>query len=724
MNEIETDSPIEEPPRTDTIKPSATTFGPAHRTTDRVRTAKSRKPRIGLALVALGVVYGDIGTSPLYVMKAIVNGNGGIESLSKQTVIGALSLIIWTVTLITTVKYVLVALNADNKGEGGIFALYSLVRKHCPQLVGLAIVGGAALLADGILTPAVTITTAVEGLRTVGPIAPFFEGGQAHVAWMAIGIIAILFGVQRAGTSAIGGVFGIVMTCWFGFLGIAGAVQLAGCPSVLAAVNPMHAIAFVFSPDNHAGLMILGSVFLATTGAEALYSDMGHVGKANTYASWPIVKTCLILCYLGQGAWLASNIGNAEIAAVADMNPFFQMLDPSVRPLSVGLSTAAAIIASQALITGSFTLASEAMRLDLMPHLHLKYPSQAKGQVYIPRINLMLAIGCIAVVLFFKSSSAMEAAYGLAITVTMLMTTALMGVYLWKLRGLRIAAAVFVATFASLETGFFLSSLSKFPHGGYITVAIAAVLAYVMVVWQRGTAIERSQANLLPLARYKAQIGKLSEDARLPLTADNLVYITKPGRMGKIDRDVLYSILDNRPKRARAYWLVDIVVTDDPFERSYAVESFGTDYLFRVRLNLGYKCGQFVDEYLHQIMGDLIEAGELPLQQRFYSVFRRPNPVGSVRFCFLRKYATSNRTLSNIDRFVINSKYAIRHLCGTPMRWYDLQGSSVDIEYVPLFGPAHRAEKLSRQSIKHSQLCPEAISSAPHLSPRQNAPEG
>ncbi|WP_082019693.1 KUP/HAK/KT family potassium transporter [Berryella intestinalis] len=699
MNEIETDSLIEGSPRTDKIKPRTTPSDTPHRTAGKARTARSRKPSIGLALVALGVVYGDIGTSPLYVMKAIVNGNGGIESLSQQTVIGALSLIIWTVTLITTVKYVLIALNADNKGEGGIFALYSLVRKHYPQLVGLAIVGGAALLADGILTPAVTITTAVEGLRTVEPIATFFEGGQAHVAMVAIGIIAVLFGVQKAGTSAIGSVFGIVMSCWFAFLGIAGAIQLAGCPSVLAAVNPVHAIAFLFSSDNHAGFMVLGSVFLATTGAEALYSDMGHVGRANIYASWPLVKACLILCYLGQGAWLVSNIGDPQIAAIPDMNPFFQMLDPSVRPLSVGLATAAAIIASQALITGSFTLASEATRLDLMPHLHLKYPSQEKGQVYIPRINLMLAIGCIAVVLFFRSSSAMEAAYGLAITVTMLMTTALMGVYLWKHRGRRLLSAAFVATFASLETGFFLSSLSKFPHGGYVTVLIASLLAYVMVVWQRGTSIERSQADLLPLARYKAQIGRLSQDTRLPLVADNLVYISKPGRMGKVDRDVLYSILDNRPKRARAYWLVDIVVSDDPFERSYAVESFGTDYLFRVRLNLGYKCGQFVDEYLHQIMGDLMETGELPLQQRAYSVFRRPNPTGSVRFCFLRKYATPNRTISKLDRFVISSKYAIRHVCGTPMRWYDLQGSSVDIEYVPLFGPAHRAERLCRRRI-------------------------
>lgn len=486
-----------------------------------------------MTLVALGVVYGDIGTSPMYVMKAIVNGNGGLESLSEDVVLGALSLIVWTLTLVTTVKYVVIALRADNHKEGGIFALYSLVRRCGPWLVLPAMVGGAALLADGILTPAVTVTTAVEGLRTVDIGRALVGDDQFRVVLIAVAVLSVLFLVQKAGTSNIGKAFGPVMTVWFLFLGIVGTVALASDPDVLRALNPARGIAFLLGPSNHAGFMVLGSVFLATTGAEALYSDMGHVGKVNIRVSWPFVKACLLLNYLGQGAWLLANVNNPSVAAIEDMNPFFEMLPVDMRLFAVGLSTIAAIIASQALITGSYTLVSEATRLDLMPHMQVRYPAQTKGQLYIPLVNTALWIGCIGVVLLFQSSGRMEAAYGLAITLTMLMTTLLMAVYLAKVRRRVVAAAVFLVVFGAIEMSFFLSSLTKFWHGGYVTIFIALALLIIMVIWRRGTTIERAQSTFLPVGDYAGQLSALHLDASLPLLADNLVFLTngaKPGR--------------------------------------------------------------------------------------------------------------------------------------------------------------------------------------------------
>ena len=414
----------------------------------------------GAVLITLGVVYGDIGTSPMYVMKSIISENGGLTSVNNELILGALSLVIWTVTLLTTIKYVLIAMQADNHGEGGIFALYSLVKKHGKWLIIPAMIGGSALLADGVLTPAVTVTTAIEGLRTIPGIYSILGDDQGKIVIITLVIIAILFTVQRAGTSSIGKAFGPVMTVWFLFLGGMGVSCIFNDFTVLKALNPMRAVGILFSPYNKMGLMILGSVFLATTGAEALYSDMGHVGKNSIYISWPFVKICLILNYLGQGAWLMQNKGNAGLLSIVDMNPFFQMIPQGLRPIAVLLSTAAAIIASQALITGSFTLVSEASRLDLMPHMKIMYPSQTKGQIYIPLVNLAIWAACSGVVLFFKTSAHMEAAYGLSITITMLMTTLLLTVYLRKVKGLWILPGVFLLVFGCLEGMFFISSLT------------------------------------------------------------------------------------------------------------------------------------------------------------------------------------------------------------------------------------------------------------------------
>ena len=526
---------------------------------------------IGAMLVTLGVVYGDIGTSPMYVTKALLAGQGGIMSVTEEFILGALSLVIWTVTLLTTVKYVLVSLRADNHGEGGIFALYSIVRRCARWLIIPAMLGGSALLADGVLTPAVTITTAVEGLRTIPELHAVIGDNQVKVVIITLVIVCLLFAVQRAGTSKIGRAFGPVMTFWFLFLGVTGFMHVIENPVVLVAFNPLRGIAFLLSPNNHAGIMILGSCFLATTGAEALYSDMGHVGRGNIYATWPFVKVCLILSYLGQGAWLLANAGNASLADIADLNPFFQMLPDMIRPFGVILSTCAAIIASQALITGAFSLVSEASRLDLMPHMQVFYPAETKGQLYIPMVNNVMWVGCIIVVLLFQSSAHMEAAYGLAITITMLCTTVLLFVYLHRIRHVRLFPWVFLAFFVALEGFFFVSSLTKFFHGGYFTILLALLIMSIMVSWYNGSAVERRQANLLPIRNYLEQLDRLRHDSTYDKLCDNLVYLTNNTRTDYLDRDILYSIFDKHPKRAAAYWFLNVEVTDEPRTFEYSV---------------------------------------------------------------------------------------------------------------------------------------------------------
>ena len=665
-------------------------------------TAK-KKPRTGdiplsagMLLVTLGVVYGDIGTSPMYTLKAIMGGNGGLPTMGEDTVLGALSLLIWTITLITTVKYVLVAMKADNHHEGGIFALYSLVKRCGRWLIIPAMIGGAALLADGILTPAVTVTTAIEGLRTIEIGQRLIGDNQGIVVAITIGILCVLFAMQRAGTSTIGKAFGPIMTLWFLFLAATGLMNMGAHLSVLRAFNPLRGLLFLFDGSlNHAGMMVLGNVFLCTTGAEALYSDMGHVGKANVYVSWPFVKACLIINYLGQGAWILVNNGSAQLAAIDDLNPFFQMLPENVRGFAVILSTFAAIIASQALITGSYSIVSEAISLDLMPHMKINYPSETKGQIYIPLVNSLMWVGCIGVVLLFRTSSHMEAAYGLAITLTMLMTTALLTVYISKVRHRSALSVPFLVFFGLIELTFFFSSLTKFTHGGYVTVLLAFAIFSVMYVWRRGTAVEHTQSVYLPVDEYKAQIGELRQDADYPFLADNLVFLTNDSSWDKLDRDILYSILNKRPKRAKAYWFLNVQVTDEPFTLAYTVNDYDTDYLFKVQLRLGYKVNQRVNAYLRQIVNDMVTSGELPPQQHKYSIYRNVGPVGDFRFCMIRKVLGPDSDMSGWDMRVMSMKYGIRSFCGSPARWYGLENSMLVFEYVPLFANAKPVPKLT-----------------------------
>lgn len=651
----------------------------------------------GMVLVTLGIVYGDIGTSPMYTMKAIIAGNGGLLTMSTDVVLGALSLIIWTLTLITTVKYVMVAMKADNHNEGGIFALYSLVKRSAKWLIIPAMVGGAALLADGILTPAVTVTTAIEGLRTI-PAAHAIIGDNQHIVVMiTIAILCTLFALQKAGTSTIGKAFGPVMTLWFLFLGAMGVMNILADISVVRALNPVRGIMFLFDGKlNAAGLMVLGSVFLCTTGAEALYSDMGHVGKDNIYASWPFVKVCLILNYLGQGAWLITNHTNESLNAIKDLNPFFEMLPDQIRPFAVVLSALAAIIASQALITGSYSIVSEAIKLDLMPHIKINYPSTTKGQIYIPLVNNIMWVGCIGVVLLFQSSEHMEAAYGLAITVTMLMTSILLYTYLSVIRKRMWAAIPFIIFFGAIEAMFFFSSLTKFFHGGYFTVLMATAIFVVMFVWRRGTAVERTQSVYLPVDKYIDQLRSLSHDADYSTLADNLVFLTNDSSFDKLDRDILYSILDKRPKRAKAYYFINISLTDDPNTREFIVNDFGTDFLFKITLRLGFKVNQRINTYLYQIVGDLIKNNQLAPQNHKYSIYKEHSEIGDFRFCLLRKVLAPETDINGFDARCLELKYFIRRICGSPARWYGLENSNIVFEYVPLFSKVKREQKLTR----------------------------
>lgn len=659
------------------------------------KRVKKKSISFAMILIAIGIVYGDIATSPMYVMKSIVSGNGGINNVDKEFIIGSLSLVIWTITLLTTVKHVLIAMRADNKGEGGIFALYSLVKNCAKWLIVPAMIGGSALLADSILTPAVTVTTAVEGLRSISVIDMLLGTQQTTILVIVTLILSVLFFVQKAGTSIIGKAFGPFMTIWFLFLAIMGINQIAGDLEVLRAFNPLYALKVLISPENKLGLMILGSVFLATTGAEALYSDMGHVGKKSIYISWPFVKLCLILNYLGQGAWIIKNSINTSLADIPDLNPFYLMMSPEIRVFGIILGAMAAIIASQALITGSFTIVSEAIKLDLLPHMKTYYPSETKGQLYIPLVNNLLWVCCLAVVFFFRTSARMESAYGLAITITLLMVTILLIAYIGVLHKHKFLAILFALVFGFIEIVFFVSCAAKFVKGGYVAIFIALIIFLIMNCWNTGTRVERMQISRLKLTDYIPKLEKLKNDKYINKTADNIVFLTHSRYKNFLEYDILYSILDKQPKKANAYYFVNITLTSKPYGGTYSIENFGTNFIFRVTIRLGFKEDQRLNVFMNQIFNDLLTTGELIPQVPVHSVLSKatqhklkkymPINLGSVKYCLIHKTLIPESDLTNFQKWAVEWKYRIRSYAGSPARWYGLENSSLIIEHVPLF---------------------------------------
>lgn len=659
---------------------------------------KSSHNKMTLAgiLVALGVVYGDIGTSPMYTMSSLVAGNGGLQNISTDFILGSISLIFWTLTIITTTKYVLIALSADNNGEGGIFALYTLVRKKAKWLLIPAMIGGATFLSDGMMTPAVTVTTAIEGLKGLNINNHVLITNQKTVVLVTIIILSCLFFIQRFGTEALGKAFGPIMLLWFTSLAVAGLYRLAGDWSFLRALNPYYAFQTLISPANKNGIFILGSIFLATTGAEALYSDMGHVGRNNIYGSWPYVKICLLINYLGQGVWLNQAKDLVSYQNMDTLNPFFEMVPAPFRLAMTIIATLAAIIASQALISGSYTLVSEATKLKLLPRLRMIYPTNFKGQLYIPAVNNIIWVLCIAIVIYFQNSERMAGAYGLVITITMLMTTILLNAWLLTTKHNRFLSELIIVFFLAIETIFLISNSVKFFEGGYVTFTIACILIMIMIIWQYGELLKNDNTfhrEYVSLLAYKRQLKKLSEDDTLPLYTTNLVYLTKIHEGYKVKKDILYSILDKRPKRAKVYWFVTVNVTDNPYTTEYSVDTFGTDYMVNVQLYLGFRMEQKVNFFLRQIVNEMMIKGELPRQPQTYTTIPDRN-VGDFSFVLIQEVLSPDTQLNNIKKSIIQARLWLQRYTVTPAIWFGLSYSDVVMERVPLILGQLRSDRL------------------------------
>ncbi|MBI1709246.1 potassium transporter Kup [Lactobacillus crispatus] len=649
---------------------------------------KAKRMSAAGLLIAIGIVYGDIGTSPLYVMKSIVEGNGGIGNVNRDFIIGSISLVLWTVTLLTTLQTVIIALKATNHGEGGIFALYTLVRKRAKWLVLPALIGGAAILADGTLTPAVTVTTAIEGLKGLKGLN--FGGNvpvstQNMVIAITVVILLVLFSIQKMGTSIIGKAFGPIMFLWFTFLGVMGVMNMVGDWSILQAINPIYAIRLLVSPYNKAGIFILGSIFLATTGAEALYSDVGHVGKSNIIGSWPFVFVCLSLNYFGQGVWILNN-PTYRPADGGVLNPFFEMIPANIRLFAIILATIAAVIASQALITGSFTLVAEASGLKFLPRMNINYPSNEKGQIYIPSINKGICVATIAIVLYFQTSAHMEAAYGLSITISMLMTTILLYEWLVMKKVNTVWNWIFLIFFGVLDIMFMISSLTKFTHGGYVSLFIAGAIGFIMYVWYYGNKVrdKREARNAyVRLDEYTDMLTNLSHDENYPTYATNLVYMANVKYNKFIKREILYSILDKRPKRAKAYWFVTVNVTNEPFTAEYAVNTYGTKNVINIQLYLGFKKQTSVNVYIRQIVHDLIADGTIEPQPQEYTT-SPGRDVGDFSFVIVNDVISPQTQLVGYEKWLVEARVRLQNLSSNPASWFGLEYADTVIERVPL----------------------------------------
>jgi KUP system potassium uptake protein len=620
----------------------------------------------GSLIVTLGIIYGDIGTSPLYVMKAII----GEAPIDAHLVKGAISAIFWTLTLQTTFKYVLIILQADNKGEGGVFSLYTLVRRSkFKWLIAPAIIGGCALLADGIIAPPISVSSAVEGLRRYNP--------YINTVAITIFIIVALFAIQRFGTKWVGRFFGPVMLIWFSMLGLLGFIALLQFPSILECLNPLLAIDLI--QDHPSGIFILSAVFLCTTGAEALYSDLGHCGKQNIRISWIFVKTMLVINYMGQGAWLLLHEGKT----LDGNNPFFELMPSWFLISGIIISTLAAVIASQALISGSFTLVNEAMRLNFWPKVRVKYPSDIKGQLYIPSINWLLMSGCIAVVLYFKESANMEGAYGLAIILGMIMDTVLLNFYLHMKRVPMTLVIGMMALFSSVELSFFSANLSKFIHGGWITLLIAGVLMLIMLIWVLAKKIGRQYLDEVSLNDYKSTLIELSRDESIPKYASHLVYLTAVSQQGMIDQKIIHSILQRRPKRADIYWFVHVDVMDEPYRMDYVVSHIADNDIIRIDFKLGFRVAPRINLMFRKVVQDLIQNNEVDITSKYESL-NKNNISGDFKFIIVEKYLSFDNDLPFLQRIIMDLYYFIKKYSLSESRAFGLESSLLKVEKFPM----------------------------------------
>lgn len=642
---------------------------------------KSRLTFLGV-IITIGIIFGDIGTSVLYVMKSFVHSSDAM--MSENLVLGFVSLIFWVMTLQTTTKYVMIALKADNHGEGGVFSLFALIKNKTKRgVVLLAMIGGATLLADGIITPAITVTSAVEGLHDIIPAI-----NTNDVIILVLIIFIFIFSFQRFGTKKIGSLFGPIMSLWFLSLFFWGVKSIGTRPEILKAINPKYALNLLIT---YPGVFVLlGAVFLCVSGAEDLYVDLGHCGRPNVRMAWFAVKVCLLTNYFGQAAYLLSINYNSG------KNPFFAIVPESFIVFQVILATLAAIIASQSLITGSFTLISEAIKLNLFPKLIIKYPTELKGQVYVSAVNIILFICSSCVVIFFRTSSNMEAAYGLSISITMFVTTLLLSIYLYKVKNKKIFSIIFLMIFGIEELFFLYANSLKFVNGGYITVLIALLIFIIMFIWYRGTEIKERESQYLTVKNYTKQLLQLSMDKSVPKYATNLVYLTGAKKEEDVDYAVLYSILNKQPKRANVYFFVHINVIDKPYKREYKVTKFSDKKILKITFNLGFREHQRVNMFMHQVIDDLLMNKELELQPTKYNLRGKAETVGDFRFVLIEEVLGNSNGLSSFDNFIMGLRLKLKKITVTPEKWFGLDTSVITKEAVPLNVVQTKVKRLTR----------------------------
>jgi len=643
------------------------------------------KLTVGGLLITLGIIYGDIGTSPLYVMKAII---GLHHVINTDIILGGLSCIFWTLTLQTTLKYVILTLSADNHGEGGIFALYALVKRtKIKWLIVPAIVGGSALLADGIITPPISVASAVEGIRTFYP--------QINTVPIVIAILVILFTIQQFGTKLVGKFFAPMMLVWFSMLGILGIIQIGGNLSVFKAINPFYAYNLLrIHPD---GFYVLGFVFLCTTGAEALYSDMGHCGRKNIRISWIFVKATLVLNYFGQGAYLIKHEGDTLYHLGGNnANPFYLVMENWFQPIGIVIATMAAVIASQALISGSFTLINEAMRLSFWPKVKIKYPTDLKGQLYIPSINWLLLAGCIGIVLHFEESGNMEAAYGLAIVLCMIMTTILLNYYLIMKRVSWYIIGAIISLYLAIEFSFLIANLDKFPHGGYVTLFIACVLIAIMTIWFLAKKISKNYTKMVKIDNYKKVLAELSLDLSIPKYATHLVYMTNSNRVDEIEEKVMYSILQKRPKRADIYWLIHVNILSEPYRKEFKVNEIIKDDLYRIDFYLGFREPTKINLMFKEVIKDMVKNGEVDITSRYESL-NKNNIIGDFKFVLSEKFLSNDSDLTFFEKIIMYSYFFMKKLSLSEEKGFGLDSSSVKIEQFPMV--IHAPENIEMKRI-------------------------
>jgi len=616
-------------------------------------------------LIAMGIVFGDLGTSPLYTYTAII----GDRTITEGLILGSVSAIFWTLTFQTTIKYVFITMRADNNGEGGIFSLYALIRKQSKYLIWPAIAGGSFMMADSLITPPISVTSAIEGLRGVQPDVPVLP--------ITIGILVALFLFQRSGTGSIGKFFGPAMVIWFGMIAILGFGNLVKDPSVLKAINPIYAFRLITAYPG--GFWVLGGVFLCATGAEALYADMGHVGRKNIQFAWIWIKIALLLCYFGEASLLKNYVGQT----LTSIDPFYGMVPKWFLLPSVAIATAATIIASQALISGTYTLINEAIRLNIWPKMHTVFPSELRGQVYIPSINFLMMAGCIGMVLYFRESTNMEAAFGLSVTFTMLMTTVLLTFYLHMNKYPGIFTYSVMLVYLTIEITFLVANMKKFAHGGWLTMLIGVLLITIMYVWQAGRNLKSKYKKFLSLDKFIPSLIKLSNDTSIPKYATHVVYLTAADKPGIIEQRIIESLFCQQPKRAELYWLVHVEVDDAPYTMSYSTEILAPQDLIYIRFKLGFRIVPRINLYFKKIVNEMVANKEIELENK-YCMIDEHGACGDFRFVVMKSFLSFENQLPFWTNLMMKFYFILDKISLPDPQAFGLDYNNVVLERVPL----------------------------------------